>query len=88
MAKPVNQHPIVELILSALAVVVNGFESSDVFAFLKTDLSPLSRDETDLLENYCLARGIDGNHWKQAFDDAEADADTQKGDFAADRDSK
>ncbi|MDO8303765.1 MAG: exodeoxyribonuclease V subunit gamma [Sedimentisphaerales bacterium] len=65
MAKPINQHPIVETILSALAVVVNDFESSDVFAFLKTDLSPLKRDEADLLENYCLAHGIDGTHWKE-----------------------
>ena len=76
MAKPVTQHPVIELILSSLSVVVNGFKSIDIFAFLKTDLGPLTRDETDLLENYCLAYGIDDAHWKQklAWNFAQNDA--------------
>jgi ATP-dependent helicase/nuclease subunit B len=78
MAKPVNQHPVVELIVAAMAAVINDFDSSDVFAFLKTDLAALTRDEADLLENYCLAYGIGGKRWKEAFDERQTDEIRQK----------
>ena len=62
--KPLNQHPVVQLICSALQVVTNGFSHSDIFACLKTDLVPLKRYDIDLLENYCLAFGISGRDWQ------------------------
>jgi len=61
--RPVTQHPLVELIRSALEVVNSGWSSDPVFRFLKTDLVPLSRDEVDRLENYVLAHGIRGSRW-------------------------
>ncbi|MCK4752204.1 MAG: exodeoxyribonuclease V subunit gamma [Planctomycetes bacterium] len=71
--KPLNQHPAVGLICSALQVVTEGFSHSDIFAYLKNDLVPAERCEVDLLENYCLAFGIAGNDWKDnkdwSFDD-------------------
>jgi len=66
--KPLNQHPIVQLICSALRVVTGGFSGSDIFAYLKTDLVPLERRELDLLENYCVAFGITGGDWQNAKD--------------------
>ena len=64
--QPLNQHPVVELITTALQVVTGGFKHADVFAYLKTDLVPLASDEVDVLENYCLAFGVDGRDWTGA----------------------
>ena len=61
--KPLNQHPVVALISSALQVVTDGFLHSDIFAYLKTGLVPIDSYDVDLLENYCLAFGIGGNDW-------------------------
>jgi ATP-dependent helicase/nuclease subunit B len=62
--KPLNQHAAIELICSALQVVTGGFTSSDIFAYLKTDLVPIERRDVDALENYCLAFGITGDDWQ------------------------
>lgn len=66
--KSLNQHPAIELICSALQVVLNGFSHSDIFGFLKTDLVPIERCEVDLLENYCLAFGVSGSDWTNGQD--------------------
>ena len=66
--KLLNQHPLVQLIYSALRVVTGSFSGSDIFAYLKTDLVPLERCEVDLLENYCVAFGITGSDWQNAKD--------------------
>jgi len=62
--KPLNQHPVVQLICSALQAVTGGFAHGDIFACLKTDLVPVERYDIDLLENYCLAFGITANDWQ------------------------
>jgi len=61
--KPLNQHPAIELICSALHAVENGFPANEIFAYLKTDLLDLHRSNVDLLENYCIAFGITGDDW-------------------------
>jgi len=61
--KPLNQHPVVQLICSALQAVTGGFFGRDVFAYLKTDLVPIQRSDVDLLENYCLAFGVNSSDW-------------------------
>jgi ATP-dependent helicase/nuclease subunit B len=62
--RPLNQHPVIEMICSALNAVTNDFAAGEIFAYLKSDLSSVKRDEIDLLENYCLAFGITANDWK------------------------
>ena len=62
--RPLNQHPVIELICSAMNAVTNDFPAGEIFAYLKTDLPCVERDETDLLENYCLAFGITAGDWK------------------------
>ncbi|MHC4678294.1 MAG: PD-(D/E)XK nuclease family protein, partial [Planctomycetota bacterium] len=62
--RPLNQHPVVQLVSSALQVVTRGFAHSDMFAYLKTDLVPVERYEVDLLENYCLAFGVSARDWQ------------------------
>lgn len=56
--RPLNHHPVVQLVSSALQAVTAGFSHGDIFAYLKTDLAGVPRGEIDLLENYCLAFGI------------------------------
>ena len=62
--KPLNQHPVVQLICSALRVVTEGFSSSDIFVYLRSGLAAVQEFDVDLLENYCLAFGIDGDDWQ------------------------
>ena len=61
--QPLSQHPVVELIATALQVVTGGFKHADVFAYLKTDLVSIRPSDVDVLENYCLAFGVDGRDW-------------------------
>jgi ATP-dependent helicase/nuclease subunit B len=63
--RPLNQHPVVQLISSALQAVTGGFSHFDIFACLKTDLVSMDRCDIDLLENYCVAFGITGGDWLQ-----------------------
>jgi ATP-dependent helicase/nuclease subunit B len=64
--KPLNQHPVAHLICSALQAVTGGFTHSDIFAYLKSDLVPMSRFHVDVLENYCLAFGLGPGDWTSA----------------------
>lgn len=59
----IMHHPLVELIRSALEIVQDGWNYERVFRYLKTDLIDITREEVDLLENYCLAYGIRGKKW-------------------------
>jgi len=61
--KSLNQHPMVQLISSALQVVTGHFSNSDIFTYLKTDLVPIERCDVDELENYCLAFGVNAGDW-------------------------
>jgi ATP-dependent helicase/nuclease subunit B len=61
--KPLNQHPVVELICAALQAVTGGLAHADIFAYLKTGLVPVESSDVDTLENYCLAFGVDGRDW-------------------------
>jgi len=61
--RTVLHHPLVELVRSALETVAEDWSYQAVFRYLKTDLTGLSREEVDLLENYVLAYGIKGRKW-------------------------
>lgn len=59
----IMHHPLVELIRSALEVVIQNWSYEPVFRYLKTDLADVEREQVDLLENYVLAHGIRGAKW-------------------------
>jgi ATP-dependent helicase/nuclease subunit B len=73
--RPLNQHPVVQLVSSALQAVTRGFAHGDILAYLKTDLVPVERYQVDLLENYCLAFGVSARDWQsdKAWDFAGGD---------------
>ena len=62
--RPLNHHPLVQLVSSALQVITGGFSYSDIFAYLKADLVPVTNYDIDMLENYCLAYGISAHDWQ------------------------
>ncbi len=66
--RSIMENPIVELILSSLAIVQKGFRYEDVFRYLKTGFSDIEVDTYELLENYVLQYGIRGNKWKEPFE--------------------
>lgn len=65
---PILHHPLIELILSALELVDAQWNYEPLFRCLKTDFFPLTRDNVDRLENYCLAYGIQGGEWESEAD--------------------
>ena len=62
--RPLNHHPVVQLVSSALQAITGGFIYGDIFAYLKADLVPIKSYDIDLLENYCLAFGISARDWQ------------------------
>ncbi len=76
--RDLQQYPAVELLTSALRIATGRFTTNDVINYLKSDLVPVSRAEVDLLENYCLAFGVEADDWirAEAWDfSAEGDSD-------------
>ena len=59
----INGHPLVLLILSVFQIFTKSWSYEAVFRYLKTNLTEISRDEIDIIENYVLANGIRGNRW-------------------------
>lgn len=62
---------LIEGIRSVLQISSESFSYASVFRYLRSGLSRLSPEETDLLENYCLANGVRGRKkWALPFDAA------------------
>ncbi len=59
------QKPVLTLVTAALDTVSGGYSYDDVFRYLKTDLTDLSREERDILENYVLKWELRGSRWTQ-----------------------
>ena len=61
--RPVSSGMAAQWLRSLLEMISRGFGPDQVFRFLRSGLSNLEREETDILENYVLAAGIRG--WKR-----------------------
>ena len=59
----VLRKPVLALVTSALAAVAEDYPYEEMFRYLKTDLTGISREERDLLENYVLTWNIRGGTW-------------------------
>lgn len=64
-------HPLTRLLVAALAVAAGEDEGKEIFRFLRTGLGLLDQEETDRLENYVLAQGIDGEDWRRVWPEEE-----------------
>lgn len=58
--KNILENASVVYIRNVLKIVEENFSYDAVFGYLKTGLSDIFEEETDLIENYCLAMGIKG----------------------------
>lgn len=60
---------LIEGIRSVLQISSENFSYASVFRYLRSGISNLTSEETDRLENYCLANGVRGRKkWTTAFD--------------------
>ena len=60
--------PLPALIASVYEIISGGWEAGDVLAYLRCDLTGLSMDECDELENYVLMWQLRGSAWTQESD--------------------
>ncbi|MCI9383542.1 MAG: helicase-exonuclease AddAB subunit AddB, partial [Lachnospiraceae bacterium] len=66
--RSVLNNPFVEFLRALLEMTEQDFTYETVFRFLRSGLSGMRREETDLLENYVLALGIRGRKkWGSRF---------------------
>ncbi len=59
----VLKKPVFALVTSALAAVAQDYPYEELFRYLKTDLTGITREERDRLENYVLTWNIRGGTW-------------------------
>ncbi|MBN1437268.1 MAG: exodeoxyribonuclease V subunit gamma [Sedimentisphaerales bacterium] len=74
--RPAYRHPLIELTCAALDIALQGPTTTNIINYLKTDLTPIARTDVDLLENYCVAFGIDNHDWTDNSDWSFAPSDT------------
>ena len=61
--KPLLSHPLIDLVRAALEIWTERPGYRQIMRFLKNPLSGLSREESDLMDDYCLAHGVKFYHW-------------------------
>ena len=71
-------HPCTELIRAIIELTANNISYESMFRCLKTELTTVSRDDRDILENYVVKYGIIGSEWleerwKRGFDNDETE---------------
>ena len=54
-------------VLAALEASLSGFEQKAVLRYLRSVLSPVGAEQCDMLENYAVIWGINGNKWTLPF---------------------
>lgn len=64
---PLSGHSITLFVTSVLDIAVSGFSYENVFSYIKNPISPLTTDEADEIENYCLRAGIRPYSWSKPF---------------------
>ncbi|MTI70016.1 MAG: helicase-exonuclease AddAB subunit AddB [Firmicutes bacterium] len=60
-------NPLIKFILSGINIIERNFRYDDVFRFIKTGFTDLTKYEYEILENYALEYGIKGNMWFEEF---------------------
>ncbi|MCC8122993.1 MAG: exodeoxyribonuclease V subunit gamma [Oscillospiraceae bacterium] len=61
----IMEKPVMAFLSAALHAVTGGYRYEQVITYLKTGLSGLSREESELLENYAYKWEIRGSRWTQ-----------------------
>ena len=61
------EYPLVRLLVAAVDVAANGFDTEKVLACVKTGLCGVSEDECSALENYVYMCGVNNSAWERDF---------------------
>ena len=65
--RDILHHPSIEYIDSLMAILTRGWLYEDVFRLLKTNLTPITTEDYEDLENYSVKYRVKGNRWKSEF---------------------
>ncbi len=60
-------YPLVRMLLSAVTLAADGFDTETLFSYLKTDVAGVTMEETAALENYVYRWQITGKGWETPF---------------------
>lgn len=66
--KELPQTPVVRMLLSALRAASGRMEAEDVLDYLKSGAAPLTREQSDALENYAIVWKLSGAGWGKPFE--------------------
>ncbi len=62
-----SSHSAAMFITSILDIALGGFTYENIFSYIKSPFSPISREDADELENYCLIAGVRQYSWSKPF---------------------
>lgn len=66
--RPVLMNPMIEYLRAGISVLSDNYTYESIFRMLKCGFSELSREDIDVLDNYCVALGIAGRKkWQNKF---------------------
>ncbi|MEL7654464.1 MAG: PD-(D/E)XK nuclease family protein, partial [Bacillota bacterium] len=65
--RDILHHPSIEFLAALMDITVRGWLYEDIFRMLKTNLTPISMEDCEDLENYVVKYRIKGNRWKTDF---------------------
>lgn len=71
--KKIINHCLVELIMSALDIIIYNFQYESIFRYLRTGILDIlntydiTSEDINLIENYIIKYGIKGEKWKKDF---------------------
>lgn len=65
--RDILHHPSIEFIASLIDITAKGWLYEDIFRMLKTNLTPVSMEDCEDLENYAVKYRIKGTRWKSDF---------------------
>lgn len=65
--RDILHHPTIEFITALIDITARGWLYEDIFRVLKTNLTPVSFEDCEDLENYAVKYRIKGNRWKKDF---------------------
>lgn len=54
-------------VIAALETVLEGFDQQAMIRYLRSPISPISQQTTDLVENYAIIWGISGSRWLEPW---------------------
>ncbi|MCL2084013.1 MAG: PD-(D/E)XK nuclease family protein, partial [Oscillospiraceae bacterium] len=65
-AAPLTHKAAARFMTSALEAAADGMSADSVIALIKTGLTPLTADQSFMLEDYIRVHGVQGAHWSRA----------------------